>query len=49
MGVDIDVREIQAEQVAKFLAGTTPVNRYWLEVRHAARVISICNQPGLRR
>jgi site-specific recombinase XerD len=29
MGVNIDVREIRAEQVATFLAGTGPVNRYW--------------------
>jgi site-specific recombinase XerD len=29
MGVEIDVREIRAEQVAMFLAGTGPVNRYW--------------------
>ena len=29
MGVGIDVREIRAEQIAMFLAGTGPVNRYW--------------------
>ena len=29
MGVEIDIGEIQAEQVAVFLAGTGPVNRYW--------------------
>lgn len=29
MGVDIDICEIRAEQVATFLTGTTPVNRYW--------------------
>jgi hypothetical protein len=29
MGVDIDIREIQAERVATFLAGTGPGNRYW--------------------
>src|SRR3982751_4908137 len=29
MGVDIDVCEIRAEQVATFLTGTGPVNRYW--------------------
>jgi site-specific recombinase XerD len=29
MGVEIDASEIQAEQVAIFLAGTGPVNRYW--------------------
>ncbi len=29
MGAEIDIGEIQAEQVAVFLAGTGPVNRYW--------------------
>ena len=29
MGVEIDVREIRAEQVTMFLAGAGPVNRYW--------------------
>ena len=29
IGVEIDVREIRAEHVTMFLAGTGPVNRYW--------------------
>jgi site-specific recombinase XerD len=29
MGVEIDVGEIRTEDVAMFLAGTGPVNRYW--------------------
>lgn len=29
MGVDVDVCEIRAEQIATFLTGTGPVNRYW--------------------
>ena len=48
MGEEIDVGEIRTEDVAIFLAGTGPVNRYWRR-KYTARSLPVCGQPRFHR